>query len=83
MLSGCGVWRKIRECGLAAPYWRNRKRCAGGKSDSRVGGPMRANEKWSGRWESNPNGRSFEAYKIPRFVIQRRMRAIGVRIFAL
>jgi hypothetical protein len=28
------------------------------------------NEKWSGRWESNPHGRSFEAYKIRRFVSQ-------------
>jgi len=41
------------------------------------------NEKWSGRWESNPNGRLFKAYKIRRFVIQRSLRAIGVRIFAL
>jgi hypothetical protein len=38
---------------------------------------------WSGRWESNPNGRSFEACRIRRFVIQRKLRAIGVRIFAL
>jgi hypothetical protein len=34
-------------------------------------------------WESNPNGRSFEAYKIRRFVIRRNPRAFGVRIFAL
>src|SRR5712672_3468316 len=25
------------------------------------------NEKWSGRWESNPHGRSFKAYKVRRF----------------
>src|ERR1700675_1502040 len=54
ILSGGGVLRKFRERGFAAPYRRNRKHCARGRSDSRVGGPMRANEKWSGRWESNP-----------------------------
>jgi hypothetical protein len=41
------------------------------------------NEKRSGRWESNPNGRLLKAYKIRRFVIQKSLRAIGVRIFAL
>jgi hypothetical protein len=34
-------------------------------------------------WESNPNGWLFKAYKIRRFVIQRNLLAIGVRIFAL
>jgi hypothetical protein len=53
---------------------------------SRVPGQRRdtpGNEKWSGRWESNPCGRRFKAYEMRRFVMHRRLRAIGVRIFEL
>ena len=39
--------------------------------------------KWSGRWESNPHGRRFKVYQMRRFVVQRRLRAIGVRIRAI
>ena len=41
------------------------------------------NEKWSGRWESNPNGWPFKAYKIRRFVVRFWLRAIGVRFILL
>ena len=44
---------------------------------------MRVNQKWSGRWESNPNGGPFKAYKMQGFVKRGGLRAIGVRIFAL
>jgi hypothetical protein len=41
------------------------------------------NEKWSGRWESNPSGQVFKAYEMRHFVKRRRLHAIGVRIFTL
>src|ERR1700688_1690701 len=41
------------------------------------------NQKWSGRWESNPNGRFFKAYKMQHLAHPGQLRAIGVRIFAL
>jgi len=36
--------------------------------------PTGNNGKWSGRWESNPNGRSLKAYALPRFAMRRRLR---------
>jgi hypothetical protein len=72
-MADCGRWHTLRLWEL-------------GDKLSRVLGQRRDtpdNEKWSGRWESNPYGRPFEAYEMRRFVIQRRLRAIGVRIFAL
>ena len=78
ILSSSGVLRKFRECGFAAQYRRNRRHCARGRGDSRVGGPMRANEKWSGRWESNPYGRLLKAYKIRHFVNRRRLSNVEI-----
>jgi hypothetical protein len=41
------------------------------------------NQKWSGRWESNPHGAPFKAYKMRAFEKSERLRVIGVRIFTL
>jgi len=67
-MANCGHWQPLRLWELG---------------DLRQRRDTPDNEKWSGRWESNPNGGSFKAYKIRRIEIQRGVRAIGVRIFTL
>src|SRR6202521_2442826 len=51
-----GQWSfaQVSRMRFVPPYRRKPKHYACGRSDSRVGGPILPNDKWSGRWESNP-----------------------------